>query len=154
MTIATASASTSSGGDFDEAALRRRLSALEEDAAREDSRHDFGMNIIPRLIQSAKVYSSRFHDENKQTSTYWRDIGTLDSYYEASMDLVKRHALHGVEMRGSGNLFNQLTILLDQIVIASFQETNAEGVRCSINLNVESVFTRGFEAFIDRISSR
>ena len=69
--------------------------------------------------------------------------------YFASMDLLKRHALRGVEMRGSGNLFNQLTILLDQIVIAAFQETNPEGVRCSLNINVESVFTRGFEEFIN-----
>ena len=67
----------------------------------------------------------------------------------ASMDLLRRHALQGVEMRGSGNLFNQLTILLDQIVLASFQQSNPEGVRCSLNMNVESVFTRGFEEFLN-----
>jgi hypothetical protein len=67
----------------------------------------------------------------------------------ASMDLLRRHALKGVEMRGSGNLFNQLTILLDQIVLASFQQSNPEGTRCSLNLNVESVFTRGFEEFLE-----
>lgn len=61
--------------------------ALEEDASQEDSRHDFGMNIIPGLIRTHSVYSSRFYDENKKTSKYWRDIGTLDAYYEASMDL-------------------------------------------------------------------
>ncbi|MCC7015981.1 MAG: EAL domain-containing protein [Rhodospirillales bacterium] len=67
----------------------------------------------------------------------------------ASMDLLRRHALKGVEMRGSGNLFNQLTILLDQIVLASFQQSNPDAVRCSLNMNVESVFTRGFETFIE-----
>ncbi len=67
----------------------------------------------------------------------------------ASMDLLRRHALQGVEMRGSGNLFNQLTILLDQIVLASFQQSNPDAVRCSLNMNVESVFTRGFETFIE-----
>ena len=67
----------------------------------------------------------------------------------ASMDLLRRHALKGVEMRGSGNLFNQLTILLDQIVLASFQQSNPDAVRCSLNMNVESVFTRGFEEFLD-----
>jgi glucose-1-phosphate adenylyltransferase len=61
--------------------------ALEDDAGREDSRHDFGMNIIPSLIRSHAVFSSRFYDENKKTSKYWRDIGTLDAYYDASMDL-------------------------------------------------------------------
>lgn len=63
--------------------------ALEEDAARADSQHDFGKNIIPALIQTAPVYSYRFYDENKKASKYWRDIGTLDAYYEASMDLCQ-----------------------------------------------------------------
>jgi glucose-1-phosphate adenylyltransferase len=61
--------------------------ALEEDAARPDSQHDFGRNIIPSLIHSAPVYSYRFYDENKKAAKYWRDIGTLDAYFEASMDL-------------------------------------------------------------------
>jgi glucose-1-phosphate adenylyltransferase len=61
--------------------------SLEEDAARADSQHDFGKNIIPALIQTAPVYSYRFYDENKKASKYWRDIGTLDAYFEASMDL-------------------------------------------------------------------
>ncbi len=63
--------------------------ALEEDAPRADSQHDFGRNIIPSLIQSAPVFSYRFYDENKKASKYWRDIGTLDAYYEASMDLCQ-----------------------------------------------------------------
>jgi glucose-1-phosphate adenylyltransferase len=63
--------------------------ALEEDAARPDSEHDFGKNIIPALIRSAPVYSYRFYDENKKASKYWRDIGTLDAYFEASMDLCQ-----------------------------------------------------------------
>ena len=63
--------------------------ALEEDAARADSQHDFGKNIIPSLIHTAPVYSYRFYDENKKASKYWRDIGTLDAYFEASMDLCQ-----------------------------------------------------------------
>ena len=63
--------------------------ALEEDATRPDSQHDFGRNIIPSLIQGAPVYSYRFYDENKKASKYWRDIGTLDAYFEASMDLCQ-----------------------------------------------------------------
>src|SRR6186713_3160454 len=61
--------------------------ALEEDAARSDSQHDFGRNIIPALIHSSRMFSYRFYDENKKASKYWRDIGTLDAYFEASMDL-------------------------------------------------------------------
>jgi glucose-1-phosphate adenylyltransferase len=63
------------------------IDALEEDASRADSDHDFGKNIIPSLISRAPVYSYRFYDENRKGAKYWRDIGTLDAYYEASMDL-------------------------------------------------------------------
>lgn len=63
--------------------------ALEDDATRTDSQHDFGKNIIPSLIQTAPVYSYRFYDENKKAAKYWRDIGTLDAYFEASMDLCQ-----------------------------------------------------------------
>jgi glucose-1-phosphate adenylyltransferase len=63
--------------------------ALEEDAAQPASQHDFGKNIIPSLIRQAPVYSYRFYDENKKAAKYWRDIGTLDAYFEASMDLCQ-----------------------------------------------------------------
>jgi glucose-1-phosphate adenylyltransferase len=63
---------------------------LEEDAGRSESQHDFGKNIIPTLIhRAAPVYSYRFYDENKKASKYWRDIGTLDAYFDASMDLCQ-----------------------------------------------------------------
>jgi len=64
------------------------IRALEEDAAC-DSKHDFGKNILPSLIGNAPVYSYRFSDENKKANKYWRDIGELDAYYEANMDLVQ-----------------------------------------------------------------
>ena len=65
------------------------IKAVEDDAARADSTHDFGKDIIPALIKSAPVYSYRFYDENKKASKYWRDIGTLDAYFEANMDLCQ-----------------------------------------------------------------
>jgi glucose-1-phosphate adenylyltransferase len=68
---------------FDTNVLTR---ALEEDAARSTT-HDFGKDIIPALIHAAPVFAHRFDDENKKASKYWRDIGTLDAYYEANMDL-------------------------------------------------------------------
>jgi glucose-1-phosphate adenylyltransferase len=63
------------------------VSALERDAADADSHHDFGKNIIPALIGSGQIFSYQFYDENKKTAKYWRDIGTLDAYFEANMDL-------------------------------------------------------------------
>ena len=62
------------------------MEALEEDARR-DTHHDFGKNIIPAMFPTQPVYSYRFYDENKKASKYWRDIGTIDAYYEANMDL-------------------------------------------------------------------
>jgi len=61
--------------------------ALEEDAADPDSQHDFGKNIIPALIPGGEMYAYPFYDENKKAAKYWRDIGTLDAYFEANMDL-------------------------------------------------------------------
>jgi glucose-1-phosphate adenylyltransferase len=63
--------------------------ALHADAADPDSHHDFGKDILPALIPSGAVYAYAFYDENKKAAKYWRDIGTLDAYYEASMDLCR-----------------------------------------------------------------
>ena len=64
------------------------ISALLKDADDSSSRHDFGHNILPRLVDGSRVYSFNFVDENKKEALYWRDVGTLDAYYEANMDLV------------------------------------------------------------------
>jgi glucose-1-phosphate adenylyltransferase len=59
------------------------------DDAKQDTNHDFGKNIIPDMIHSKRVYAYPFRDENKDGLNYWRDIGTLDAYWEANMDLVQ-----------------------------------------------------------------
>jgi glucose-1-phosphate adenylyltransferase len=58
------------------------------DATRPGSAHDFGHNIIPAIIQSHRVFAFPFRDENRKRDAYWRDVGTLDAYYEANMDLI------------------------------------------------------------------
>lgn len=62
---------------------------LERDAQRPDSSHDFGRDIIPKIQKTHRVFAHAFRDENKHASQYWRDIGTLDAYFEANMDLVQ-----------------------------------------------------------------
>jgi glucose-1-phosphate adenylyltransferase len=58
--------------------------------AEEPTSHDFGKDILPRLVAGGeRVYAYLFWDENKKESKYWRDVGTLDAYYEASMDLIQ-----------------------------------------------------------------
>lgn len=53
-----------------------------------ETAHDFGKNIIPGMIRTHRVFAYNFQDENRKQVKYWRDIGTLDAYYEANMDLV------------------------------------------------------------------
>ena len=62
---------------------------LQRDAADKHSNHDFGKNIIPQMIKRGmNVVVYNFIDENKKEAKYWRDIGTIDAYFEANMDLV------------------------------------------------------------------
>ena len=68
--------------------------------------------------------------------------------YFISMEALKKHVFPNVELRGAGNLFNQLTITLDRVLIKTFDNINPGRKSCSINLNVESVFTRTFEEFL------
>ena len=61
---------------------------LCNDATHQESSHDFGKNIIPSAIDDYRVYAFPFLDENRKQDAYWRDVGTLDAYYEANMDLI------------------------------------------------------------------
>ncbi len=63
------------------------LKLLEEDAANPDSNHDFGNDIIPGIIDDGDVYAFRFRDKNGDQA-YWRDVGTLDAFWEANMEMV------------------------------------------------------------------
>jgi glucose-1-phosphate adenylyltransferase len=72
------------------------LEALHADAKDEDSRHDIGGDLIPMLVKSGEAQFYDFADnvvpgETERDRGYWRDVGTLDSYYQASMDLVSVH---------------------------------------------------------------
>ncbi len=63
---------------------------LQEDAKKGNSGHDFGKDIIPQMLKkSLKIVAFNFIDENKTGARYWRDIGTIDAYYEANMDLIR-----------------------------------------------------------------
>ncbi|MCB9545946.1 MAG: glucose-1-phosphate adenylyltransferase [Myxococcales bacterium] len=70
------------------------VEAITQDATRVDSVHDFGRNIISQMVRDGRVYAYDFDTneppgmEEKERG-YWRDVGTLDSYWEASMDLVE-----------------------------------------------------------------
>ena len=62
---------------------------LCQDATNRQSTHDFGRDLIPSIIDTHRVFAFPFRDENRKQDAYWRDVGTLDAYYEANMDLVE-----------------------------------------------------------------
>ncbi|MBI2679338.1 MAG: glucose-1-phosphate adenylyltransferase [Candidatus Koribacter versatilis] len=64
------------------------IPVLLKDAEDPNSSHDFGHDILPKMVDEYKVYSFNFVDENKKEALYWRDVGTLEAYYEANMDVV------------------------------------------------------------------
>jgi glucose-1-phosphate adenylyltransferase len=71
---------------------RMLLRLLHDDAADESSGHDFGHDILPKLAGKAEIFAydfqtSRIPGEPADSMPYWRDVGTIDSYYEANMDL-------------------------------------------------------------------
>ncbi|MBE7446586.1 MAG: glucose-1-phosphate adenylyltransferase [Planctomycetia bacterium] len=56
---------------------------------KKDTHHDFGKNIIPSMIQDGRTFAYIFNDKNNKAVKYWRDIGTLDAYWDANMDLIQ-----------------------------------------------------------------
>src|SRR5262249_11736204 len=64
------------------------LRLLHEDAQNPNSSHDFGRDVIPGNLEGVRVVAYDFHDINAKQVLYWRDVGTLDAFYDANMDLV------------------------------------------------------------------
>jgi glucose-1-phosphate adenylyltransferase len=80
------------------------LDVLREDAEDEDSVHDMGGSIMPMMVKRGEAYVYDFSDNDvpgaeDRDRGYWRDVGTLDAYYDAHMDLVAVHPIF--------NLYNQ-----------------------------------------------
>jgi len=70
---------------FDAEYLRKQL---EEDAADPDSAHDFGRNIIPKTIGKDRIFAYPFENVETAAQAYWRDVGTVEAYYQANMELI------------------------------------------------------------------
>ena len=70
---------------------KRLLDILREDAANPHSSHDFGKDIVPNLVKNGKAIAHRFTQScvtNNEKAHYWRDVGTVDAYWEANIDLT------------------------------------------------------------------
>jgi glucose-1-phosphate adenylyltransferase len=70
---------------FNPRLLERLLRADADDPA---SAHDFGKNIVPGAIDKLRVFAYPFEDVRTKAQSYWRDVGTVDAYYEANLELV------------------------------------------------------------------
>jgi len=66
--------------------LRKRLI---EDATQAGSEHDFGHDLIPHAINNANAFAFPFTEGNTGTSAYWKDVGTIDSYWDANINLAE-----------------------------------------------------------------
>ena len=64
------------------------IPVLLKDSEDPGSSHDFGKDILPKMLDQYRVFAFNFVDENKKEALYWRDVGTIEAYYEANMDLV------------------------------------------------------------------
>jgi len=64
------------------------LRVLRQDARNPDSSHDFGRDVLPAVLGNARVVAYDFRDINDKQARYWRDVGTIDAFYEANLDLV------------------------------------------------------------------
>jgi glucose-1-phosphate adenylyltransferase len=64
------------------------METLKADAENADSDHDFGKNIVPDSIDSCRVFAYPFHDVKTRAQSYWRDVGTVDAYFRANLELI------------------------------------------------------------------
>ncbi|MBU1147205.1 MAG: glucose-1-phosphate adenylyltransferase, partial [Candidatus Omnitrophica bacterium] len=63
--------------------------ALSQDAKNKDSSHDFASDVIPLMLKKYKIFAFNFLDRQRNEVRYWRDVGDVDGYYEANMELIK-----------------------------------------------------------------
>ena len=67
------------------------IDTLRKDAENTDSNHDFGHNIIPESIDNCRVFAYPFHNVKTRAQSYWRDVGTVDAYFRANLELIYVH---------------------------------------------------------------
>lgn len=101
------------------------LQRLAEDAEAAGTSHDFGRDIIPRAVEDDRVYGYAFHDPLSGGAGYWRDVGTVDSYWQANLELL--------DIEPELNLYDHdwpIWTLQEQTPPAKFvfDETNRRGV--------------------------
>jgi glucose-1-phosphate adenylyltransferase len=116
---------------------------LCRDATRAGSQHDFGRNIIPSLIDTHRVFAFPFRDENRKDDAYWRDVGTLDAYYEANLDLVGIDPLLNLYDEDWPIRTHQLNIPPPKFVFGSGGQDDRQGVALDSIVSQGSIISGG-----------
>jgi hypothetical protein len=102
-----------------------------------------------REIGAEKFVAAFVRNQPIAQNTPDRGLETVMSEYFISIDSLRKPLFIDVEMRGAGRMFDEFTLVLDQIMLRAFKKIEARGRRWSLNMNVESVFTKAFEQFLD-----
>lgn len=114
---------------------------------------------IERVMQAYKKFGAeRFikafvRHQDSAVGQPGKPLAPMMTEFFISMDLLRKPLFIDIEMRGSGRLFNEFTLVLDQIMLEAFHALAPDNAHCSINLNVQSVFTSEFDQFIARSSA-
>ena len=113
------------------------LDALLRDADDPKSVHDIGRNVFPDLVTRKDVYAFRFEDRETRRPGYWKDVGTIDSYYEASMEwldtLPRTHRLAGSgSVIADGVRIHRSAEVIDSILMPGVDIGPGARIRCAI----------------------
>jgi glucose-1-phosphate adenylyltransferase len=133
------------------------IDALNRDAADSGSAHDIGRNILPCLVRHRKVHAFRFEDRQTRMPRYWKDVGTIDSYYEASMDWLRQlpasHRLAGSRsVICDGARVHPTAEVVDSVIMPRVVVGPHARVRCAIldeNVHVTGGTRIGFGGMDD-----
>jgi glucose-1-phosphate adenylyltransferase len=118
------------------------MEKLLTDANLKESRHDFGNDIIPSAIERHRVFAFPFRDENRKRDAYWRDVGTLDAYYQASMDLISVDPMLNLYDRVWPVRTHQPNLPPPKFVFGS-NDSSMDGERTRRGLALDSIVCQG-----------
>jgi hypothetical protein len=131
---------------------------LEEPDGAEGKLRPLTGNDIERVLAAYKKFGSeRFikafvRHQGSVIETAGQPLKPLMTEFFISMDLLRKPLMIDVEMRGSGRVFSEFTLMLDQIMLEAFPTIVLPDADCSLNLNIQSMFTPAFEQFLARTS--
>jgi hypothetical protein len=106
-----------------------------------------------RQTGAEKFVAAFVRNQPMAQNTPEKGLEPVMNEYFISIDSLRKPLFVDVEMRGTGRMFDEFTLVLDQIMLRAFKKIEARGHSWSLNMNVESVFTKAFEQFLEETPS-